>query len=397
MLFYLAPCGIGLGHAARLLTVAKRLKELGHEVVFSSYSEAVHFIRKSGFKCAMEPPIKYEIKEDGSFDFKRTLAKGVPTVFNFLQHLSGEFKIMSDYKPDVVISDSRLSSVVAAKLHKKPSLLIVNQIKLIIPHRRSLSRGLTGIKEFAERAGQEIFSFFWNFSDVILVPDFPPPYTISKFNLEVPRRSVYKVKFIGPIVGVRRDDLPSKEEIREKFEFDADKPLVYVAINGTVREKVALSKKIEPMLRKITDEFQVVLTRGLTSNLLPEVRSKGFKVYNWSPYRYEFLKAADVLISNCGHTTLAEAIYFGVPVLMIPTPYHTERVSNAKSLAEKQVGVLLPQEKMNVFTLRSALKRIVYTPVYQVNMMKMREYAERIDAVGTVINYGLQMAEEYGG
>ena len=50
MKVYIAACGMGLGHVGRCLPIAKRLRELGIEVVFSTYGDAVYEASSAGFK-----------------------------------------------------------------------------------------------------------------------------------------------------------------------------------------------------------------------------------------------------------------------------------------------------------------------------------------------------------
>ncbi|RLI33212.1 hypothetical protein DRO66_10535, partial [Candidatus Bathyarchaeota archaeon] len=52
---YLGPCGIGLGHVGRTIPVAKELERRGAEVMFSTYLEAVEFVRRQGFPVVRSP------------------------------------------------------------------------------------------------------------------------------------------------------------------------------------------------------------------------------------------------------------------------------------------------------------------------------------------------------
>ncbi|MCX8169575.1 MAG: hypothetical protein N3D72_00625, partial [Candidatus Methanomethyliaceae archaeon] len=74
MRVYFAPCGIALGHAGRCIAIAKLFKKRGNDVIFSTYGEAIDFVRKAGFYVEEVPKITFYEKEDGTFDIRRTLS-----------------------------------------------------------------------------------------------------------------------------------------------------------------------------------------------------------------------------------------------------------------------------------------------------------------------------------
>ena len=53
---YLAPYGVGLGHASRLLIVAENIKRPGIKLRFSSFGEARNYIQREGFECEKSSP-----------------------------------------------------------------------------------------------------------------------------------------------------------------------------------------------------------------------------------------------------------------------------------------------------------------------------------------------------
>ena len=71
MRIYFAPCGIGLGHAGRCIEIAKRLGSC--EILFSTYSDAVDFVEKEGFKFIYTVPFSFWNWPDGALDSWRTI------------------------------------------------------------------------------------------------------------------------------------------------------------------------------------------------------------------------------------------------------------------------------------------------------------------------------------
>ncbi|MDQ3836118.1 MAG: hypothetical protein M3270_04195, partial [Thermoproteota archaeon] len=58
-LAYLAPYGVGLGHASRLVLLAEYLKKDGIKIQFSSYGEAVSYITLRGYECVNVSPVEF--------------------------------------------------------------------------------------------------------------------------------------------------------------------------------------------------------------------------------------------------------------------------------------------------------------------------------------------------
>ncbi|HML03973.1 MAG TPA: hypothetical protein VK487_11465, partial [Candidatus Bathyarchaeia archaeon] len=148
-----SPAGIGLGHVARCAPIAKALlqKETDAQVLFSTYTDGVVYARQEGFPYARAPPIGFKVRPDGTVDFKQTVAN--PELFlasfKLLRQIGAEVRIMQHFKPDVVVSDTRVSPLAAARLLRIPRLCILNQFQIIIPRRKHFLR----LAKFADIIG----------------------------------------------------------------------------------------------------------------------------------------------------------------------------------------------------------------------------------------------------
>lgn len=332
MLAYLAACGMGLGHAARMLAVARRLRAAGAEVVFSTYGRAVKAVECSGYRCLAVRPVSYEVDEYGDVDVRRTVAKGPANLYRFARQVGDELYFTGVLKPDVVISDSRLSTLIAAKARGIPTLLAISQLKVLIPVKRPSPRKLRA-KSLAEKLAYEMLSRCWFLADEILIPDYPPPYTISKANLldedaELPP----SVEFVGPMLPAWPDELPPREELRE--ELGVEGRLVVASFTGLSAEGRAVLDGFLSALEgcDLPEDVEIVVSRGVPSSSPREERPGGrVRVYDWLPHKPLYTKAADALVTHGGHTSVLEAIAFGVPAIHVVQPTHTERLGNASS------------------------------------------------------------------
>jgi UDP:flavonoid glycosyltransferase YjiC (YdhE family) len=250
---YIAPCGVGLGHVTRCEPIARELAKRGGEVLFSTYGDGIGYAKKMKLKLVKTVPIYLRVRQDGSVDFKSTatrsgLSLGART---FIRQVIAEIRNLKAFKPDLVFSDSRASTLLAAKMLGIPTILMLNQYRVNIVRRPSSIDLSVGDQLFYFIANifwtffRTLLQGLWSLSDQILIPDFPSPYTVSVGNLAIPRRHSRKTKLIGPVVTTKPNQIPyTSNEIRRRHGLETSKPLVYVAISGPTIERRYLARKI---------------------------------------------------------------------------------------------------------------------------------------------------------
>lgn len=370
MRVYVAPCGIGLGHITRCEPIADALVSQGAEVVYSTYSDGLDYARRRGLPTLPTVPIGFKAKEDGTVDFKMTAATSGFSlgVRRFLKQLTAEIRNIKRFKPDVVLSDSRVSSLIAGKLMGVPVALILNQFRVEIVKKPSAKK-ISPV----ERLFFLIVNIFWLFfrtflggvwarSDLMLIPDFPAPYTISASNLAIPRRYKKKVKLIGPIVSDEPRERPSGGALNGSLFFASRKPLIYAAISGPKTERTVLADLLLESLRRFPSEYEVVASRGEPNGSSAPVRDGNLTVYDWVEDQYELMKVSDVVVSRAGHGTIMKAIMLGKPMILIPIPDHTEQYGNAKRASKLGLAEIVPQREITAERLLDATKRLLRSP-----------------------------------
>ena len=370
MRVYVAPCGIGLGHITRCEPIADALVSQGAEVVYSTYSDGLDYARRRGLPTLPTVPIGFKAKEDGTVDFKMTAATSGFSlgVRRFLKQLTAEIRNIKRFKPDVVLSDSRVSSLIAGKLMGVPVALILNQFRVEIVKKPSAKK-ISPV----ERLFFLIVNIFWLFfrtflggvwarSDLMLIPDFPAPYTISASNLAIPRRYKKKVKLIGPIVSDEPRERPSGGALNGSLFFASRKPLIYAAISGPKTERTVLADLLLESLRRFPSEYEVVASRGEPNGSSAPVRDGNLTVYDWVEDQHELLEVSDVVVSRAGHGTIMKAIMLGKPMILIPIPDHTEQYGNAKRASKLGLAEIVPQREITAERLLDATKRLLRSP-----------------------------------
>ena len=367
---YVAPCGIGLGHITRCEPIADMLNSKGADVVYSTYSDGLDYARKRGLKTLPTVPIGFKVKEDGTVDFKMTAATSGFSlgVRRFLKQVTAEIRNIKRFRPQVILSDTRASSLIAAKLLGVPVVLMLNQFRVEMIKRPS-TRRISPMERLFFLIANIFWTLFrtvlgglWARSNLMLIPDLPPPYTISASNLTIPKRYQEKVKLIGPIVPVESSQLPSQDALKASLSFDSRKPLIYAAVSGPKTERTVLSGLLSRCLDQFPSDYETVLSRGEAAGSSAPMRNGSLTTYDWVDDQYELLKAADVVICRAGHGIIMKAMNFGKPMILIPIPDHTEQYGNAKRASKLGLAELVPQKDVTAARLLDVTKRLLNSP-----------------------------------
>jgi UDP:flavonoid glycosyltransferase YjiC (YdhE family) len=225
----------------------------------------------------------------------------------------------------------------------------------------------------------------WTSGNTVLIPDFPKPYTICTGNLNIPKSYRKNVKLIGPILPVHPDTLPKEGELRRKLKLSVDKPIIFAPISGPVRERAFLTGILRKLLLDFPKDYEIVMSLGYPNANDKPIRHSNLTIYKWIPNRFEYLKAADIIISRAGHGTITHCMCYGKPMILIPTPSHTEQLSNAKQAEILGVAKTIQQEELNKERLLKSVKEILNSSIPE----RLKEIQKE------VLNYdGLEKAAE---
>ena len=343
MRVYFAPSGIGLGHVGRCLPIAEELKQLGIESFFSAYGQGVAYLKQTRFRTVLAAPIGFAVRRDGTVDVRWSLiSPGLRLVPMLLHQLVHEIRLMEMHRPDVVISDTRITPIIAARLLRIPCIVILNQYSIIIPRQRRFFN----LAKIVDGFNLTVIGWIWNLADHTVIADFPEPYTLSIVNLRIPKSRLRNVKFVGPMIPVKPEDLEKREKLRKSFGVEDDRKIVFAAISGPIGEKRHLIDVLSKILSRFPEEYAVFMSTGVPDGNSEPTRNGNLTIIPWLKDRFELIKASDIIISRAGHGTLSQAMYFGKPVVVIPTPSHTEQFGNALRASSLGFARILKQENL---------------------------------------------------
>ena len=163
-------------------------------------------------------------------------------------------------------------------------------------------------------------------------------------------------KFVGASI-MKRLDAPN-------FPFDAlvkDKPLLYISLGTLFNEQRKFYSLCFDAFAQ--SNWQVVMSVGrnsLLSSLDPIPTN--FLVQNEVP-QLEILKRATLFISHGGMNSVSEALYYGVPLIVIPQAGDQTWV--ARRVAQLGAGKLLQRSKIEAHLLRRLADEIISNSLFK--------------------------------
>ncbi len=347
---YFSPSGMGLGHVSRCVPIAHEVQRLGGEVMFSTYLEGIDYLSKFEFTVAEAPEIYLETNHTGSIDLKATVStRGFSALWTIMEQIKFEVEQMQAFKPDLVFVDTRVSTIMAARMLRLPCVLVLNQFLPRAPRETD-----TNFWKLVDGTVMTVLGWMWDLSDRLIIPDFPEPYTIRLDSLRAPRRYGAKMDLVGSIMGFKPEDSVDASTIREELGLD-DQVLIYAGISGPRPERMPLIRILAPIFSRFPDKYHVVMSMGNPHGGNKPKRVGNVTLIPWINDRYAFLNACNVVISRGGHETIMQSIGYNKPSIIIPMPRHPEQYGNARRAMEIGVAEALHQKDVSK---KSLVKRI---------------------------------------
>lgn len=120
-----AVCGVGLGHASRSSIIIKALRK-NHKLKIVSYSDGYDFLKKHFKGIVKLKWFNYRFKGN-RIDWLGMLSSNLPLLPKFfVENYSTMKKLVSEFNPDVIVSDFDSNALFAGKLFHVPVILVSN-------------------------------------------------------------------------------------------------------------------------------------------------------------------------------------------------------------------------------------------------------------------------------
>jgi UDP-N-acetylglucosamine--N-acetylmuramyl-(pentapeptide) pyrophosphoryl-undecaprenol N-acetylglucosamine transferase len=375
-LIYAGVYGSGLGHATRTFAIAQKVAEEGNHFVYSSFEEGLDFLNEMRQEVWDAPSIGLKWNVAGGVSGMDTLISSPATLFRFWRQIQFESELIRKYNPRAVLSDSRLSTLFAAKSLFYPVITILNQVKILFPSRFRDGR----IPEFLERVEGDILGLFWSVSDEVLFPDLPPPYTISEANVkgvDVSNKITF-TGFMAPQVKIEKERL---SKVKSSLQLD-DRPLVFVQISGPTPTKQHFFQTALDSSEVLAKSYNLVISKGMPNgSIVPIKLSNGTWLYDWCPIKDELFLLSDLLVARAGHTTISQCINAAKPSVLVPIYNHSEQLWNADKFVKLGLGEEVRSEDLTSERLINAVDNCVQDGEFKSKIEHLREVSERYPGV----------------
>ncbi len=358
-----------------MVSVAKMLQSQSWEVRFSSSGETTRYLTNEGFRCNDIPLVDVVYTDRGSFSAKETM-KFAPLIFARFAHQIGvEAGNIANFNPDSVVSDSVAATVVAAKILRRRVVSVLNQLKLeSSPGTPAIARKL--LSTGSVTVGNE----FWELSGTILIPDLPPPYTISETNLwgagSVTKRARY-VGFLTPPEDLRDDALTQKlaKDRRKK---------IFWQVSGPPKTRPSLLAKALLLARQMRDGHIFVISAGNPQGRSSPTPIEGGFLYEWCPVKDRLVELSELVVSRAGHTSIGQFIQKRKPSLLIPIASHSEQQGNAVKACRLGISALLQEQELTPERFSLALSSLEDDTVER-RLKEVSGVAEGFDAEESIV------------
>lgn len=321
MKIMLFVCGEGLGHTSRCIPLAQQMEEAGHDVLIGAYGYSRELIEKKGLTTVEIPPEIQLVGDAGSLDLKRSVLASIKS-----GQVSGIRKIsrqLKEFKPQVVLSDSYYIAILAAMFRRIPVQLMINQSNM---EEFFYNKGM--IMRIIGRLTKAFYNTIFRKVDGIIIPDYPMPYTICRLNLDLEEVLKHSLFYSGPLVGKKYEDVVGAK---------VGRPQVLSTVGGFGYR--------EPIFRKVIETAKLDPTINYTLLSGPSVDPDDFTelpenvtILRFIEDQFPYIKSSDLIIAPGGHSTMMEALSFGIPMLSFPDIGHNEQENNATALEEDGCG-----------------------------------------------------------
>jgi UDP-N-acetylglucosamine--N-acetylmuramyl-(pentapeptide) pyrophosphoryl-undecaprenol N-acetylglucosamine transferase len=334
---------LGLGHVSRIIPLGKKLREKGHELHFFSGGKAYQLLRKEFRNVYLCTPVAWYENASGIVASASLINILFPLpVFN---HEKNRFEIKSStametvhryydlrrqirkIKPELVVADGDLHALRMASRWKFPAVYIANLIRPSYGFSAFLNPG----ERFVER--------YVKTCQKIIIPDNPPPYTISEYNLgNLDSIGIgEKTEFVGSFL-----DTTYTQGLAEH---------VFAPISGPYGTRAKLTQMILPVLEEL--ETKSIISLG-TPNKKINAKKGNCEIHAWlsSQKRQESMKNAKLIVFSGGHRTCFETVKYAKPSICIPT--QPEQMGNAAKLQKLNCSISVKNKQ----ELKDAVQKI---------------------------------------
>ena len=341
---------IGLGHAARDLTIAREIKRRNPDIEISwlAGNPAARVIEEAGENLLPE----YKLLGEDSY-----LAEKVSNGFgmNVNKYLFGVLlewrksiitinRLIKEKKYDLIIADEAYELIIAFLLfpsmkRKAPFVMIYD---------------FFGFDATTKNPFEKMGAYFWNFAwitgnrtpwveDLSLFVGNAEDIADKSYGFCLPnaRKHAEKhYKFLGNILPFNPQDYHNRAEMKSRLGY-GEGPLIICSVGGTAigGDLLNLCSRTYRILKDKLPELQMVLICGPRIDPDSIMMTEGIQIKGYVPKLYEHFAVCDLAIVQGGGTTTMELAALNRNFLYFPLEEHFEQKLVSDKLARLGLGV----------------------------------------------------------
>jgi uncharacterized protein (TIGR00661 family) len=362
---------LGLGHVSRIIPLGKQLEQDGYETFFLSGGKAYELLKKEfqhAYKCM---PIAWYENGSGIVVPASLINILLPLpVFNTenrqfeMKHSSAMEVIrrsydlrakLHDVAPDMVIADGDITALRIAAKRKIPSVYITN-----------LLRPNYGLMRFLD-LGKSIADRYVKQSTKIVIPDNPPPYTISDYN-------------IGNLQGTALEDkIEYVGAFMDTTHIHGSDEHIFAPISGPIGTRSKILNTLLPVLQKTKNK--AIISLGVPGKKT-SIKINNCEIHSWlsTTERQEAMKNAKYVIFSGGHITCFDTIKYAKPSICIPT--QPEQDGNAAKMQDLGCSIKVKNQKELTKAIQKMEQNLSF---YKKNMFTLNKVSSKLDGLDKTV------------
>ena len=173
-----------------------------------------------------------------------------------------------------------------------------------------------------------------------------------------------RTRFIGPLVCFDVNNIETIEKPSNKY--------VVVTLGGHAYRKPLFDNVLETA--KILKDYHFDIFCNFETNEKPD----NVRIFNRISNIASYLNAADLVITQAGHSTAMELLTLGKPSVIIPDFKQIEQENNAARMEALKTAIKLEYKEFLPQKLAETIKKVINEPVYSENAGKFKIMARKI-------------------
>ena len=299
------------GHIYPALAIIKKIKEMEPD------SEFLYIGTHNRMENEIIPAHNIPFKSIEIYGLGKNILKDIKAIKKFMESYKKCKKIISEFKPDLVIG---VGGYVTGPVLYAASKL---KVKTFIHEQNSIPGKCN--------------KFLSKYVDMIGVS--------MKSSLDAfPKDKVY---FTGnPCSEEALKIAPAK---KSEFGLHESKKLVYIVM-GSLGSSV-ITEKLKTSIKLFSDKkYEVLFVTGKASyeDISKVDIPDNVKIFPYIESQSRIMKKADLVVTRCGASTLAEVISLKLPSILIPSPYvpNNHQYINGMDFVNKEAGIMIEEKDL---------------------------------------------------